>query len=127
MARTKMTDAEKAEAAGVRDYLKALEQKAPRRGRRNAASIRKQLASVDAQMKGASVTTRLKLIQQRIDLETELESLKAGGKVNMGTLEKRFIRHAASYSGRRGISHAAWREIGVSAAVLKAAGIRRNS
>ena len=34
MARTKMTEAEKTEVAAVRDYLKALEQNAPRRGRR---------------------------------------------------------------------------------------------
>ena len=34
MARTKMTNAEKAEVTAVREYLKALEQNAPRRGRK---------------------------------------------------------------------------------------------
>ncbi len=127
MARTKMTDAEKTEVAGVRDYLKALEQNAPRRGRkRTPESVAKQLSAIDAQMDGASVTKRLGLIQQRMDLETELEALNAAGTVDMEALEEGFVRHAASYGGRRGISYAAWREVGVSAATLKTAGIRRS-
>jgi len=47
MTRPKMTDAEKSEAAGVRDYLKALEQNAPRRGRkRTPESVARQIAAV---------------------------------------------------------------------------------
>ncbi len=37
------------------------------------------------------------------------------------------VNAAAAYGGRRGISYAAWREVGVSAATLKAAGIRRST
>ena len=67
MARAKMTNAEKAEVAGVREYLKALEQNTPRRGRkRTKEGIRKQLAAVDAQMANAAVTKRLGLVQQRL-------------------------------------------------------------
>ena len=128
MARTKMTDAEKAEVAGVREYLKALEQNAPRRGRkRTPDGVRKHLAAIDAQMDGASVTKRLGLVQERIDLEAALEALTAASTVDIAALEKSFVRHAASYGGRRGISYAAWREVGVSAATLKAAGIRRSA
>ena len=47
--------------------------------------------------------------------------------VDMGELESGFVKAAASYGGRRGISYAAWREVGVPAAALKAAGIRRSS
>ena len=128
MARAKMTNAEKAEVAGVREYLKALEQNTPRRGRkRTKEGIRKQLAAIDAQMADAAVTKRLGLVQQRLDLEAELEAMTAKGTVNMEALEKAFVRHAASYGGRRGISYAAWREVGVSAATLKSAGIRRST
>jgi len=128
MARAKMTNAEKAEVAGVREYLKALEQNTPRRGRkRTKEGIRKQLAAIDAQMADAAVTKRLGLVQQRLDLESELEALTAARTVNMEALEKGFVRHAASYGGRRGISYAAWREVGVSAATLKSAGIRRST
>ena len=128
MARTKMTETEKTEVAAVRDYLKALEQNAPRRGRRRTPeSVERQLAVLEGEMEGASVTKRLSLIQQRIDLEAELEAVKKAGSVDLSALEAGFATHAAAYGGRRGISHAAWREIGVSSATLKSAGIRRNT
>ena len=125
MARTKMTEAEKTEVAAVRDYLKALEQNAPRRGRRRTPeSVERQLAVLEGEMEGASVTKRLDLIQQRIDLEADLETLQEAGSVDVSALEAGFATHAAAYGGRRGISYAAWREVGVSSATLKWAGIR---
>ena len=128
MARTKMTTAEKAEVAAIREYLKALEQNAPRRGRkRTPDGIRRQLASVAAEIEGATVTRQLDMVQQRIDLETELEALEQAGSIDLSALEANFVEHAAAYGGRRGISYAAWREVGVSAATLKAAGIRRST
>ena len=42
-------------------------------------------------------------------------------------LERAFVRHAASFSARRGISYAAWRDVGVAAATLVAAGVREAS
>ena len=128
MARTKMTDSEKSEIAAIRNYLKALEQNAPQRGRkRTAESMGRQLAALEGEMAGASVTKRLSLIQQRIDLEADLEALSQAASVDLSALEAGFATHAAAYGGRRGISHAAWREIGVSSATLKTAGIRRSS
>ena len=128
MARTKMTETEKTEVAAVRDYLKALEQNAPRRGRRRTPeSVERQLAVLEGEMEGASVTKRLDLIQQRIDLEADLETLQQAGSVDLSALEAGFATHAAAYGGRRGISYAAWREVGVSSATLKSAGIRRST
>ena len=128
MARTKMTETEKIEVAAVRDYLKALEQNAPRRGRkRTPESVERQLAVLEGEMEGASVTKRLDLIQQRIDLEADLETLQQAGSVDLSALEAGFATHAAAYGGRRGISYAAWREVGVSSTTLKSAGIRRST
>ena len=128
MARTKMTNTEKAEVSAIREYLKALEQNAPRRGRkRTPDSIRRQLASVAAEMEGVTVTRQLDLVQQRINLEAELEALEQAGSIDLSALEANFVDHAAAYGGRRGISYAAWREVGVSATTLKAAGIRRST
>ena len=128
MARTKMTNSEKVEVAAVREYLKALEQNAPRRGRkRTPDGVRRQLASVAAEMEGTTVTRRLGLVQQRIDLEAELEALEQADSIALSALEASFEDPAAAYSGRRGISYAAWREVGVSTATLKAAGIRRST
>ena len=123
-----MTETEKTEVAAVRDYLKALEQNAPRRGRkRTPESVERQLAVLEGEMEGASVTKRLDLIQQRIDLEADLEALQQAGSVDLSALEAGFATHAAAYGGRRGISYAAWREVGVSSTTLKSAGIRRNT
>ena len=128
MARTKMPETEKTEVAAVRDYLKALEQNAPRRGRRRTPeSVERQLAVLEGEMEGVSVTKRLGLIQQRINLETDLEALQQAESVDMSALETGFATHAAAYGGRRGISYAAWREVGVSSTTLKSAGIRRNT
>ena len=128
MARTKMTDSEKSEITAIRDYLKALVQNAPQRGRRRTAeSMGRQLAALEGEMAGASVTKRLSLIQQRIDLEADLETLSQAASVDLSALEAGFATHAAAYGGRRGISYAAWREIGVSSATLKSAGIRRST
>ena len=128
MGRPKMTNSEKAEVAAIREYLKAVEQNAPRRGRkRTPDGIHRQLASVAAEMEGATVTRRLGLVQQRIDLEAELEAIEQASSIDLSALEASFVDHAAAYGGRRDISYAAWREIGVSAATLKAAGIRRST
>jgi len=128
MARTKMTDTEKSEMAAIRDYLKALEQNAPQRGRkRTTESVGRQLTTLDGEMAGASVTKRLSLIQQRIDLEADLEDLSQAASVDLTALEAGFATYAAAYGGRRGISYAAWREIGVSSTTLKSAGIRRSA
>ena len=123
-----MTETEKTEVAAVRDYLKALEQNAPRRGRRRTPeSVERQLAVLEGEMEGVSVTKRLGLIQQRINLETDLEALQQAESVDLSALEAGFATHAAAYGGRRGISYAAWREVGVSSTTLKSAGIRRNT
>ena len=128
MARTKMTETEKTEVAAVRDYLKALEQNAPRRGRRRTPeSVKRQLAVLEGEMEGASVTKRLGLVQQRIDLETDLTALQQAGAVDRAAREAGCATHAAAYGGRRGISYAAWREVGVSPTALKSAGIRRST
>jgi hypothetical protein len=123
-----MTETEKSEVAAIRDYLKALEQNAPQRGRkRTTESVGRQIVTLEGELAGASVTKRLGLIQQRIDLEADLEALSQAASVDLTALEAGFATYAAAYGGRRGISYAAWREIGVSSATLKSAGIRRSA
>ena len=124
-----MTDEHKAAlAAGrnesrvVKNYLDGLESNRPKRGRkRTPDSIKKRLAEIDASLPDADPLMRLNLVQERMDLHEELETM--GAKVDMSALEDDFVRVAYSYSSRRGISYAAWREIGVDASVLKKAGL----
>jgi hypothetical protein len=117
----------RAEGKAVKDYLDALESNRPKRGRkRTAESVQQRLDAINEQIPAASAISRLSLIQERNDLETELEHLGAD-TVDISGYEKAFAKVAKSYSARKGIRYAAWREIGVPAAVLKQAGIGRGS
>ncbi|UDY34096.1 hypothetical protein [Dermatobacter hominis] len=117
------------EARAVKNYLDALEVTRPKRGRkRTPDSINQRLVKISAELDTASdPMKRLSLTQERIDLERELGTLESKVDIDMTALEKAFVGAAASYSARKGITYAAWREVGVPAATLKAAGISRAS
>ena len=85
--------------------------------------MKKRLDSVEQALATADPLKRLHLIQERLDLQSALETNDA--KVDLDSLEKEFIAAAAPYSARKGISYSAWRELGVTAPVLKKAGVGR--
>jgi len=108
----------------VRAYLEALQANKPKRGRkRTKETVQKQLGEVTAQIVPATGLKKLELAQRRIDLESELGGFAV--KVDLSDLRRNFIKHAKPYATRKGISYGAWREAGVSAEDLKAAGITR--
>lgn len=130
---TKMTAQHKAALAegraqgrAVRDYLEALEQTRPKRGRkRTPDSVRKRLAAVEAELADATAVKRVQLLQERRDLDDELDALET--TVDISRAEKAFMKAARPYSESKGIAYATWREAGVPADVLKRAGIGRGS
>jgi uncharacterized protein YicC (UPF0701 family) len=110
----------------VKRYLDALDQNRPRRGRkRTTESVKRRLDAVSKQLAEAAPLQRLQLVQERMDLKRELEQMDTN--VDLSALERDFTKVARTYSQRKGISYAAWRELGVSADVLKRAGIGRAS
>ena len=114
------------ESRAVAAYLEALEAHRPRRGRkRTPESIDKRLSSIDKEMGGANAIKRLSLIQERLDLLNEKENMS--GSLDISEFEDAFVGAARGYSERKGISYAAWRELGVPPAVLKRAGISRGA
>jgi hypothetical protein len=114
------------EGRAVREYLDALRSNKPKRGRkRTPDSIKARLAKIDDELAVADPLEELRLLQERRNLTTELEGM--GAQVDMAALEAEFVKVAKSYSERQGISYATWREVGVEAAVLKAAGIGRGA
>lgn len=114
----------RAEGKIVRDYLEALKRTKPKRGRkRTPESIKRRLNTIKNEYDNVDAVTQLKYAQERLDLAIELAELTA--KVDIGPLEKAFVRIAKGYGERNGITYSAWREIGVDAAVLKRAGIGR--
>jgi hypothetical protein len=130
--KTPMSDTHKAalavgrtEGRSVRRYLDALDANRPKRGRkRTPESIQKRLRAIEGEMASTDRLNELKLIQERLNLEQELGTLSA--KQDLAGLEGEFVKVARSYSERQGISYGAWRAVGVSAAVLKKAGIGRS-
>jgi len=117
----------RADGRAIKDYLSALEQNRPRRGRpRTPESIQKKLAEIEAELEGVTdPLRRVVLVQLRMDLEDELERMDA--TIDIAPLEAAFVKVAKGYSERKGISYAAWREVGVTPDVLRAAGITRGS
>lgn len=116
----------RAQGRAIRDYLEALEAHKPKRGRkRTPDSMKKRLARIESDLPEADAMKRLVLVQERFDLEAELEAAEGG--VDLSEFEKGFVSHAKQYSARKGITYNAWREVGVPPATLKAAGIGRGA
>lgn len=110
----------------VREYLDAVDQNRPKRGRRRTPdSIRKRLAAIEERFRAAKPLERVQLAQERINLRNELAKLDI--KVDLSKLEAKFVKAAREYGQRKGISYAAWRDAGVAAEVLRKAGISRGA
>lgn len=114
------------ESRVVREYLEALRTSKPKRGRkRSMETIEKRLAAIEEELATADTLSELLLLQERNDLQVELAGV-LGGQGDLSSIEAEFVSVARSYSDRRQISYATWREIGVDAAVLKRAGVTRS-
>ncbi len=110
----------------VRRYLEALEAHKPKRGRkRTPESVQKRLAAIDQKLADADSLTRLHLVQEKMNLEAELSA--ADNTVDMQALEDEFVAAAGPYGARKGITYAAWRQLGVDPAVLRRANIKRGA
>ena len=115
----------RAQGRAVRAYLEAIEANKPRRGRkRTPESMKARIAKIDASIGDADAISRLHMVQDRLDLVAAIEAAEA--TFDIAALEDGFIAAAGSYGDRKSISYAAWREVGVSADVLKRAGISRS-
>jgi hypothetical protein len=112
------------QSRAIAAYLEAIENHRPKRGRkRTPESIDRRLTAIDDALESAPPVKRLSLIQERLDLLHEREGLET--RVDLSGLEEEFVDTAKSYGQRKGISYSAWRQLGVSPAVLKRAGISR--
>lgn len=131
--KTPMTDEHKAalakgrvEGRVVREYLEGLRATKPKRGRkRTAETVATRLETISAELESASPIDELLLVQERRDLRSELESMS--DIIDMKQLEAEFVALAKSYSQSKQISYQSWRDVGVEASVLKAAGISRGN
>lgn len=114
----------RAEGRIVRDYLEGLRATKPKRGRkRTSETINRRLNAIEAELAEASPIEELLLVQERRDLEAELEAMS--NTIDMAALEDAFVGVAKSYSTSKKISYASWRDVGVEPSVLKRAGVGR--
>ncbi len=108
----------------VRAYLAGLEEERSSSRRTDPAALERREKELKSRIDDEpDPSKRVELIQKRLDLESELAA--AGDATDLEALETDFVDAAAPYSERKGITYPAWRELGVPAAVLKRAGIKR--
>ena len=114
----------RAEAKAIKAYLAAVT-KPRKRGRPiTRASLEEKTGSLGEKVRTEDdPLARVELIQARIDAQRALNDLDRAA--DLDGLEAGFEKHAASYSQRKGITWAAWREAGVPAAILRRAGIKQ--
>lgn len=114
----------RAQGRAVRAYLEALEADRRTGPRTDPEALQRKIDDVQTQVDSEpDPAKRLELVQKRIDLEQKLAQAEEAADIEQ--LETDFIDAAAPYSERKGISYTAWRELGVPAAVLKKAGVKR--
>jgi hypothetical protein len=114
----------RAQSRVVRAYLEALESNKPKRGRkRTPEGIKKRLAQLEQDIPAAGPLQRVQLIQERMDLESELGAKEE--TVDLTALANDFTKVAKAYSESKGLTYAAWRELGVASDLLKQSGISR--
>jgi hypothetical protein len=77
---------------------------------------------IDTELLSADPLRRLHLTQERIDLHAENMRVLSSA-TEFAELEKAFLRVARVYGERHEITFSAWRQVGVDAEVLAAAGI----
>src|SRR4029450_3281488 len=96
----------RAEGRAVRSYLEALDQNRPRRGRpRTPASVEKSLKGIESELADAAPLHRLQLVQERMDLERELDRIDAAD--DLTGLERDFGKGAKGHAEGRGVPAAA--------------------
>jgi len=87
--------------------------------------MRERIAEIDSEFDTATPMQRLHLTQEKIDLTAKIEVAETIADIS--SLEDEFVNVASDYGETNGISYAAWRAVGVPAAILKRAGVSRST
>lgn len=109
-------------------YLADLQNNRPSVGRPfDPERAQKRLADIEGFLADSSTSgiQRLKMTQEQINLKQRLKRAETVQPSNGTGSEDEFVNVAAFFSEANSISYTAWRQVGVPAAVLKRAGIKR--
>jgi hypothetical protein len=110
----------------VDQYLRAISTPKQRGRKVSEATLKQRLANAEARARSGVGLDRVLAAQEARDIQARLAARRNGGQ-NSDTkaLERAFIKIAKPFSDRRGLTYGAWRQAGVSAAVLAKARIPR--
>lgn len=109
------------EARAIKRYMKALDSRKPGRPV-TKESLESRLAKTVAKIESEdNPLKRVELVQNKLDIEDQLAAIEE--TADFERLETDFIEHVKPYSERKRITYTAWRECGVPAATLRAAGV----
>lgn len=124
-AHKKALAAGRTESAAVDRYLAAVT--APKkRGRRvSATTLRTRLQAAEQRARTSLGVHRVLAHQEVRDLRARLSVSAEHSDADIKKLEQEFVNVVKGFSQRRGISYGAWRDAGISADVLKKAGVPR--
>jgi len=112
------------ESRAIKQYLENLKSRRPGRPI-TPATLKTRIDDLESKIAAESDPLKaVELRQSRIEAEKALE--KAENAPDLADLERGFVKNVKSYSKRKGISYAAWREAGVPATLLKQAGVTRS-
>lgn len=112
------------QARAVRNYLRALNRDRRKGPKADEETLKTRIKELQEQIEEETdPAQRVELIQRRLDYEEQLKELKV--QPDLEALEEQFVAVAKEYSERKGISYTAWREEGVPASALRAAGVPR--
>src|SRR5258708_3806598 len=97
-----------------------------RRGRKvSRATLEQRLASARERSKTATGVDKVLAAQDIRDLDAKLAQFATANGTDLKSLEAAFVKIAKKFGENRGIGYAAWRDAGVSAQVLRRAGVAR--
>jgi hypothetical protein len=97
-----------------------------RRGRKvSKATLEQRLVSARGRSKTATGIDKVLAAQEIRDLEVKIARLNTASGTDLKDLEVAFVKIAKKFGENRGIGYGAWRDAGVSAQVLRRAGVAR--
>jgi hypothetical protein len=112
--------ARRAETSAVAANLTAL--RSPKVPANRRAALEKRRAQIEQWIaEEPSPIREVELVQQRLDIDAQLAQIDQSAR--LPELEAGFVKVAASWAKRSGITAAALREVGVPAGVLRRAGL----
>jgi hypothetical protein len=109
------------EARAVKAYLKAIDTRSSGR-QPSKDTLQGRLDKINEKIRATEDPLKtVDLLQSKLDIAKALS--QAGDQDDFEQTEKAFIQNVKHYSERKGITYTAWREFGVPAKVLRAAGL----